>query len=103
MYFYPFSAVQTCPTDQLRLLEYYGLRASSLEAAPVGGLVSVHCEYDNERLTLDAHDDWPGDYNLTLTCRQDGLVHPHMKSATFWVPIPMSTKYTHIQGDPSGW
>ena len=27
------------------------------------------CEYDNERLTVDEHDAWPGDFNLTLTCK----------------------------------
>ena len=28
-------------------------------------------QYDNERLTVDKFDDWPGDYNLTLTCMPD--------------------------------
>ena len=42
IYYHHFAAVQTCPTDQLRLLEYYGLRASSLEASPVGGLLRDH-------------------------------------------------------------
>ena len=60
-------AVLTCPTNELKSLEYYGLKASSLDAVPIGGTVNVYCQgRDSIRFSMRSYRDYEGNANIRL-------------------------------------